>query len=41
LEAVENFRLVADGVNMLSRMQLDDDELVRLGQHLNDGFVWE
>jgi heterodisulfide reductase subunit D len=33
---IENFRLVADGVNVLSRMQLDDDELARLGQHVND-----
>jgi Fe-S oxidoreductase len=30
--AIENFRLVADGVNVLSRVQLTDDELLRLGQ---------
>jgi Fe-S oxidoreductase len=29
---IENFRLVADGVHVLSRMQLDDEELARLGQ---------
>ena len=31
---VENFRLVADGANILSRMQLSEDELARLGQHV-------
>ena len=31
---VENFRLVADGANILSRMQLTDEELARLGQHV-------
>jgi Fe-S oxidoreductase len=31
---VENFRLVADGVNVLSRLQLDDAELARLGQQV-------
>jgi Fe-S oxidoreductase len=40
-QGIDNFRLVADGVNVLSRMQLDDDELARLGQRvrerLNDG----
>ncbi len=33
---IENFRAVADGVNVLSRMQLSDDELARLGQHVAD-----
>jgi len=31
-KGIENFRLVADGVRVLSRIQLDDDELARLGQ---------
>jgi heterodisulfide reductase subunit D len=31
---VENFRLVADGVTVLSRMQLTPDELTRLGQQV-------
>ena len=31
---IENFRLVADGTNILARMQLSDDELTRLGQHV-------
>jgi len=31
---VENFRLVADGSNVLARMQLSADELARLGQHV-------
>jgi Fe-S oxidoreductase len=31
---VENFRLVADGVNVLSRMQLGADDLARLGQQV-------
>jgi len=35
-QGVENFRLVADGVNVLARMQLTEDELARLGQHVND-----
>src|SRR5215831_8001175 len=35
-KGIENFRLVADGVNVLSRMQLDEDELARLGQRVND-----
>jgi Fe-S oxidoreductase len=35
-KGVENFRAVADGVNVLSRMQLDDAELARLGQQVND-----
>ena len=34
-QAIDNFRLVADGVNVLSRMQLDEDELTRLGQQVN------
>jgi Fe-S oxidoreductase len=35
-KGVENFRLVADGVNVLSHMQLDKAELARLGQQVND-----
>ena len=35
-QGVENFRLIADGVNVLARMQLDEDELVRLGQQVNE-----
>ena len=35
-KGIENFRLVADGVNVLSRMQLDDAELARLGQQVTD-----
>ena len=31
-KGVENFRLVADGTNVLARMQLSADELTRLGQ---------
>jgi heterodisulfide reductase subunit D len=31
-KGVENFRLVADGTNVLARMQLTPDELARLGQ---------
>jgi Fe-S oxidoreductase len=31
---IDNFRLVADGVNVLARMQLTDDDLARLGQHV-------
>ena len=31
-KGVENFRLVADGTNVLARMQLTPDELTRLGQ---------
>ena len=33
---VESFRLVADGANVLSRMQLSADELGRLGQRVNE-----
>jgi len=33
---VENFRLVADGVNVLARMQLNQDELARLGQYVSE-----
>ncbi len=33
---IENFRAVADGVNVLSRMQLTDGELARLGQQVTD-----
>jgi len=33
---VENFRLVADGTNVLARMQLTDTELARLGQQVTD-----
>jgi heterodisulfide reductase subunit D len=35
-QGVENFRLVADGVNVLARMQLDEAELARLGQYVNE-----
>jgi Fe-S oxidoreductase len=35
-KGVENFRAVADGVNVLARMQLSDAELTRLGQQVND-----
>ncbi len=35
-KGIENFRVVADGVNVLSRMQLSDAELARLGQQVND-----
>ena len=35
-QGVENFRLVADGVNVLARMQLDENELARLGQQVNE-----
>src|SRR5215472_8743021 len=34
-QGVENFRLVADGVNVLARMQLNEAELARLGQQVN------
>ena len=33
---IENFRLVADGVNVLARMQLDDADLARLGQQVSE-----
>jgi heterodisulfide reductase subunit D len=33
---VEGFRAVANGVSVLSRMQLDDADLARLGQHVTD-----
>jgi Fe-S oxidoreductase len=33
---VENYRLMADGVNVLSRMQLGDDGLARLGQKVTE-----
>jgi len=33
---IENFRAVADGVNVLARMQLSDEELARLGQQVTD-----
>jgi len=33
---IENFRAVADGVNVLARMQLSDAELERLGQGVGD-----
>ena len=33
---VDNFRLVADGSNVLARMQLDDAELARLGQQVTN-----
>jgi heterodisulfide reductase subunit D len=35
-QGIENFRLVADGVNVLARMQLDETELSRLGQYVNE-----
>ena len=35
-KGVENFRLVADGANVLSRMQLDDADLARLGQRVGE-----
>ena len=35
-QGVEDFRLVADGVNVLARMQLDESELARLGQQVNE-----
>jgi len=35
-QGIDNFRLVADGVNVLSRMQLSDDELARLGQRVGE-----
>ena len=35
-KGIENFRLVADGVNVLSRMQLAEAELTRLGQQVTD-----
>ncbi len=35
-QGVENFRLVADGVNVLARMQLGENDLARLGQYVND-----
>jgi heterodisulfide reductase subunit D len=35
-KGVENFRLVADGANVLSRMQLDDRDLARLGQRVGE-----
>lgn len=34
-KGVENFRLVADGTNVLARMQLTGDELTRLGQSVS------
>lgn len=34
-KGVENFRLVADGTNVLARMQLTPDELTRLGQSVS------
>ncbi|HEX5509276.1 MAG TPA: (Fe-S)-binding protein, partial [Pseudolabrys sp.] len=34
-KGVENFRLVADGSNVLARMQLSADELTRLGQKVS------
>jgi len=35
-KGIENFRLVADGVNVLSRMQLSEAELARLGQQVGE-----
>ncbi|HUL90023.1 MAG TPA: (Fe-S)-binding protein [Pseudolabrys sp.] len=34
-QGVEYFRMVADGVNVLARMQLSEADLSRLGQHVN------
>ncbi len=36
MKGIENFRAVADGVNVLSRLQLSDAELARLGQQVTD-----
>src|SRR6476619_7845376 len=35
-QGIEYFRLVADGVNVLARMQLDETDLSRLGQYVNE-----
>jgi heterodisulfide reductase subunit D len=35
-QGIENFRLVADGVNVLARMQLHESDLSRLGQYVNE-----
>ncbi|HET9716718.1 MAG TPA: (Fe-S)-binding protein [Pseudolabrys sp.] len=35
-QGVDNFRSVADGVNVLARMQLDQSDLSRLGQLVSD-----
>ena len=35
-QGIENFRLVADGVNVLARMQLEETELARLGQYVSE-----
>ena len=35
-QGVENFRTMADGVNALSRMQLNDEQLLRLGQQVTE-----
>ncbi len=35
-QGIENFRLVADGVNVLARMQLQETELGRLGQLVSE-----
>jgi Fe-S oxidoreductase len=35
-KGIENFRLVADGVNVLARLQLDETKLSRLGQYVNE-----
>ena len=35
-KGIANFRLVADGVRVLSQIQLDDEELARLGQAVTD-----
>src|SRR6185369_606872 len=35
-KGIENFRTVADGVKVMSRMQLSDPELARLGQQVNE-----
>jgi heterodisulfide reductase subunit D len=35
-QGIENFRLVADGVNVLARIQLHESDLSRLGQYVNE-----
>jgi len=35
-QGVENFRFIADGTNVLARMQLNEAELARLGQYVNE-----
>ncbi len=35
-QGIDNFRAISDGVNVLARMQLNEDELARLGQQVTD-----